>query len=200
MGWHLCVCRNLVEGEIWFMTFISLRWHLLLMFVICLRSPVTYSIRPLQVLWFSLSHFCGPVGGARKLSVAFWGVGSLERLPQASGPHTMLQPSWCAVTLWSYGEHLLDLTSPGKPALESPIYWASSHHYSLSTSPSSGDSDKLDCFLLTLCPPSACGNSSKPSWEPPITSGILPNLWRLCWLLLSIYSLFREFPKSILKH
>lgn len=64
----MCVWGNLVEGEIfWFMTFISLRWHLLLMFVICLILSVTYYLSSLQVLWFFLSHFCGPVGGARKL-------------------------------------------------------------------------------------------------------------------------------------
>lgn len=163
------------------------------MFVnLCLRSPVTYSTRPLQVLWLSLSHVCGPVVGARKLSVVFCGGGSLERLcPTHHAPALSLcsHMGSASQTLPHLGsqplspqftEHLLIIiVYPLHLPVGTQENWIASFGLSALLQP-------VELQLAQL------GTSYHP--------GVLLNLWHLCWCLLSLYSLFREFPKSILKH
>ena len=69
-GGAICVCvRNLEEQEVsWSRIFISLRWHLQLIFVLCLsllissHNPLGPSRVP-HALWVSLYLFCGPLRG-----------------------------------------------------------------------------------------------------------------------------------------
>ena len=154
------------------------------MFVIY-PSPIISSLtllgtsRSLQVFWFSLNHFRGPVGGEENFlhHCEAWGAWRGCVRPLWPTYHASSPPVASSLCGPVGSSSWLDFTSLGKQALRSPIYWVSSHHYTLSLLPFQlALCDELDCFLLTLCLPPACRNSSKSSREPPITPGIPPNL------------------------
>lgn len=91
-------------------------------------------------------------------------------------------------------EQLLGLTSPGSPVTERLLVpHAVTPHLPAGALWPSG-----------LLPVDPLCSFSKPRWGAAQLSGSLLGLWHYCWLLylqpfLSVHSLFREFPKSLLK-
>lgn len=116
------------------MIFVSLRWHLLLMFVFCLWSSVhMLYLEPAGSLTHSgsLSTAFVALLGAKETFccslMAFWGFGRFKSLSQDSGQHSMLPPLLSCCQAVVMGEQLSDFTSPGKQDLGSPVGWESSH-------------------------------------------------------------------------
>lgn len=119
-----------MEGEILFVTYISLGWHPLLMFIFYLSLIINSHTLYLQYqgsirLSGFLSHFCGPLRGEENFLLL------LHAILRYWEPREAVSSLWSTVNvvilllcyhLLSYGEQLIDLTSLGKEALGSPIY------------------------------------------------------------------------------